>query len=66
MKNRRDPLFYPSPCSLLTLFYSSNSNLLSNNMVTQPYHHIEVIFDYILFWFLSQDLAYSFDICSHL
>ena len=41
-------------------------NLLSNNIVTQPYHHIEIIFDYILFWFLSQDLAYSFDIYPHL
>ena len=33
-----------------------------NNIQAQPYHHIEITYDYILFWFLSLDLAYSFDI----
>ena len=31
-------------------------------ILTLPYHHIEIISYYILFWFLSSDLAYGFDI----
>ena len=70
----RDPLFFyiiiyfdlGNSRSILLLYHLFTPNLLSNNIVTQPYHHIEIIFDYILFWFLSQDLAKSFDIYPHL
>ena len=33
-----------------------------STIAKQLCHHIEITYDYILFWFLSLDLAGSFDI----
>ena len=37
-------------------------------IISKPNHipHTEIACDYILFWYLSQDLDYSFDIYPHL